>query len=138
MLKGSYISRRIARGRRFLDSKVITCLLPSELQTERVLITDELEALEDLHMFRATKVNSGIFEYVYASQFRVSIPCKNFVPIISRVDVITVDKARGKHKDEFPRLSKIFLDMAKQQIVRGKNLTTRQVGPVSIDSRQPC
>ncbi|KAF9458347.1 Spc7 kinetochore protein-domain-containing protein [Collybia nuda] len=90
-------------------------------------LKSELEALEDLHMFRATKVSSGTFEYVYASQFRVFIPCKNFVPVMSRVNVSGMEKACNKHKDHFPLLSKFLLDMAKQQIIHGGNLTTRQI-----------
>ncbi|RDB29117.1 hypothetical protein Hypma_015188 [Hypsizygus marmoreus] len=90
-------------------------------------LKDELEALEDLHMFRTTKVHGDLFEYVYASRFRVSIPCKNFVPVVKRVDVIRVDNARTKVKDNFPRLSDFLLHMAKEQIVRGENRTTRQI-----------
>jgi len=87
----------------------------------------ELEALEDLHMFRATKVNSDLFEYVYASQLRVSIPCRNFVPVAAHMEVTRLEKARSRFKDDLPRLSDFLLDMAKQQIVHGKNLAACQV-----------
>jgi kinetochore protein Spc7/SPC105 len=78
-------------------------------------------------MFRATKVNANLFEYVYASQLLVSIPCKNFLPIVKRVEVTRLEKARTRFKDDFPRLSNFLLDTAKQQIVHGKNLAVRQV-----------
>ena len=78
-------------------------------------------------MFRVIKVNSDLFEYVYASQLRVSIPCRNFFPIVAHVDVANSEPARSRFKDDFPRLTNFLLDMAKQQIVHGKNLTVRQV-----------
>jgi kinetochore protein Spc7/SPC105 len=78
-------------------------------------------------MFRTTKVNSNLFEYLYASQLRVSIPCSNFMPIVTRVEVTKLEPARSRFKDDFPRLSNFLLDMAKQQIVHGKGLGVRQV-----------
>ena len=82
-------------------------------------------------MFRVTKVNSNLFEYVYASQLRVSIPCRNFSPIITHVEVAKLEPARSRFKDDFPRLSNFLLDMAKQQVAHGKNLAVRQVSFLS-------
>lgn len=91
-------------------------------------ISEELEALEDLHMFHTTKVGSDLFEYVYASQLRVSIPCRNFIPLAARVEVAWLDKIRSRHKDDFPRLSNFFLDMSKQHVGHGgKGMVVRQV-----------
>jgi kinetochore protein Spc7/SPC105 len=90
-------------------------------------VAEELEALEDLHMFRTTKVNPDLFEYVYASQLRVSIPCRKFIPIVARVEVTKLEKARSRFKDGFPRLSDFLLDMAKQQVVHKKDLAVRDV-----------
>lgn len=78
-------------------------------------------------MFRATKVNSDLFEYVYASQLLVSIPCRNFMPMIARVEITRLEKAHPRFKDDFPRLSNFLVDMAKQQIVHRKSLAVRQV-----------
>jgi len=90
-------------------------------------LLEELEVLEDLHMFRVTKVGAEVFEYVFASRFQVSLPCTNFVPIVKRAEVTRLDKTRSKSKDMFPRLSDFLLDMAKEQIVHGNIQTTRQV-----------
>lgn len=92
-----------------------------------MLLPDELEALEDLHMFRTTKVSANHFEYVYASLFRITIPCAKFLPIVSRVDISRVDKTRSKIKDDFPRLSDFLLSAARRMIVEGEDLTVRQV-----------
>lgn len=77
-------------------------------------------------MFRATKVNADLFEYVYASQFRVSIPCNNFRPVVSKTDISRVDKTRTKFKDDFQRLSDFFLSSARQQTCQEGDLTIRQ------------
>ena len=87
----------------------------------------ELEALEDLHMFRISKVNSNLFEYVYSSLFQVSIPCKNFMPIVTKVNITYYGKPSSRYKDDFPRLSAFFLTSANQYITEGDDLTVREV-----------
>lgn len=87
----------------------------------------ELEALEDLHMFRITKVNSNLFEYVYSSLFHVSIPCKNFMPIVTKVNITYHGKQNSRYKDDFPRLSAFLLASANQYITDGDDLTVREV-----------
>ncbi|KAG6814029.1 hypothetical protein H0H92_003879 [Tricholoma furcatifolium] len=109
------------------DAQTALHLQKNSTRAEVFKLKDELESLEDLHMLRITKVNSEMFEYIYASQFRVSIPCKNYVPMHTRVDVTRMDKARTKVKDHFPRLSDFLLHMAKEEIVRGDARTTRQI-----------
>ncbi|TFK41287.1 Spc7 kinetochore protein-domain-containing protein [Crucibulum laeve] len=96
-------------------------------RSEVFKLKDELEALEDLHMFRATKVTSVMFEYIYASQFRVSIPCRNFLPILTKVDITLIDKTKSKYKDDSPRLSDYLLNSAKQMITDEDDMSVRQV-----------
>lgn len=91
------------------------------------LLLGELEALEDLHMFRITKVNSNLFEYVYSSLFQVSIPCKNFMPIVTKVNITYHGKPNSRYKDDFPRLSAFLLASANQYITEGDDLTVREV-----------
>ncbi|KAG6891055.1 hypothetical protein C0995_014144 [Termitomyces sp. Mi166 len=90
-------------------------------------LKDELESLEDLHMFRVTQVNADMFEYVYASQFRVTIPCKSYAPMTARVNVERLDRAKSGFKDNFPRLTDFLLRMAKEEIVQGGKRTARQI-----------
>ncbi|GLB36475.1 putative spc7 kinetochore protein [Lyophyllum shimeji] len=109
------------------DAQRVLHIQKNGTRAEVFKLKEELESLEDLHMFRVTRVDAEMFEYVYASLFLVSIPCKNFVPIVKRVDVTRVHKTRSKAKDNFPRLSDFLLLMAKEQVVRGENRTTRQI-----------
>lgn len=86
-------------------------------------------------MFRATKVLPEQFEYEYASQFLVTIPCRNFVPTGAKVNISRLKPSRSL-PDDFPVLSRYFLDNAAQQIPKGKGITTRQVSalPRFLDS----
>ncbi|KAF8898451.1 Spc7 kinetochore protein-domain-containing protein [Infundibulicybe gibba] len=90
-------------------------------------LKDELEALEDLHKFHISQVSSELFEYVYASQFCVTIPCKNFIPVPTQVDIKQVGNAQAATKDEFPHLSNFLLEMAKRQIVEGGPQSLRDI-----------
>ncbi len=88
---------------------------------------EELEGLEDLHMFRATRISPDLFQYVYNSQFCVTIPCQNFVPIVTQVNITRMKDSRLRYKDRFPTLSNFWLETAKQQIIEGEDLALRQV-----------
>jgi hypothetical protein len=79
-------------------------------------------------MFRITTVRSDLFEFVYASQFRVSVPCVQFKPIVDQVDICQVEGTKTKFKDAYPDLSALWLRTAQDHIVRGRELTTGQVG----------
>src|SRR5271163_1337079 len=87
----------------------------------------ELEALEELHMFRATKVNADLFEYVYASLFHVSIPCKKFIPTPSTISITRFRKASTRYKDDFPKLSAFLLKTAQWLVSEGDEATVREV-----------
>lgn len=97
----------------------------------------ELEALEELHMFRITKVNADLFEYVYASLFHVSIPCKNFIPTLSAVSITRFNKASTRYKDDFPKLSAFLLKTAQWLISEGDETTVREVSTNIITSFSP-
>ncbi|KAF9568515.1 hypothetical protein CPC08DRAFT_625217 [Agrocybe pediades] len=83
----------------------------------------ELEVLEDLHMCRITKVNSKLFEYVYASLFHVSIPCDGFIPNMTKVNITRYGKQSTRYKDDFPQLSAFLLNAANLLITEGDQVT---------------
>ncbi|KAI0706070.1 Spc7 kinetochore protein-domain-containing protein [Cytidiella melzeri] len=74
-------------------------------------LKDELEALEDLHLWRATKLDANLKEFVYASRIHVSIPCVAHQPDVSRLRVQRT-KASREERDEFPELSGLMLTSA--------------------------
>ena len=72
---------------------------------------DKLEAIQDLHMWKATKINSGMAQFLYAGRFSVSIPCVDFFPIASGVTIDRLPLAK-KRRDPFPALSDLTLQAA--------------------------
>ncbi|KAJ7596756.1 Spc7 kinetochore protein-domain-containing protein [Mycena floridula] len=107
-------------------------------RSEVFRMRDELETLEDLHMFRATKVTSQLFEYIYASQFRVSIPCQKFEPRLDQVTITTLASARARVKDDFPILSKFFLAAAIDRIRKLRGANIREVVQTLSDYWSSC
>ena len=78
-------------------------------------------------MFRITKVNADLFEFVYASLFHVSIPCKNFIPTVSHINITRFGKASTRYKDDFPKLSAFLLKTAQWLVSEGDAMTVREV-----------
>ncbi|KAK7029013.1 hypothetical protein VNI00_014723 [Paramarasmius palmivorus] len=105
---------------------------------EVLRLKDELEALEKLHMFRVCRVSANVFEYIHASRFRVTIPCKNYLPLVEKVEIVRVPDARSKFKDDFPRLSDFFLAGAKQMIHEAEVTSTRQIVHLLSDYWSSC
>ncbi|KAH7927412.1 hypothetical protein BV22DRAFT_1061133 [Leucogyrophana mollusca] len=91
-------------------------------------LQDELEALQNLHMWRATKVHPDMFEFIYASSYCVSIPCIKFRPVVEEIEVKRVEKAKTKYKDAFPVLSELMLRTAKHLISTStEDLNVREI-----------
>ncbi|KAJ7823569.1 Spc7 kinetochore protein-domain-containing protein [Mycena olivaceomarginata] len=118
------------------DANRILHIQKNSTHAELSRLKEELNNLQDLHMFRATKVLPELFEYEYASQFRVSVPCRNFAPITANIEISRLQSSRSL-PDDFPVLSKYFLDNAARQIPKGK-ITTRQVVESLVDYWSAC
>lgn len=78
-------------------------------------------------MFRTTKVNPDLFEYIYASLFHVSIPCKKYIPDPSRISITRYGKASTRYRDDFPKLSAFLLKTAQRLVSEGGEMTVREV-----------
>lgn len=90
-------------------------------------LADELEAVQNLHMMAITKVQPNLFEFVYASCYRVFVPCAQYRPLVGDIRIEKVPDAREKYKEAFPVLSSIMLRTAKELINRRADLDIRQV-----------
>ena len=89
--------------------------------------SDQLEFLEEIHMLKVTKTNADLFEFVYACQFRVSIPCVAFKPVLRDIQIQEVPEAKTKVKDAYPELGSFWLRVAREQIANGPDRTKSQV-----------
>jgi hypothetical protein len=82
-------------------------------------------------MWRTTKVDPKLFEFIYRDYFRVTIPCVKFKPVMSKVDITRLDNVKLKFKDAYPRLSSFLLRMAKQLIVTfPRDMSTPEVSAI--------
>lgn len=79
---------------------------------------DELASLEDLHLWRATKIQPDLLEFIYASTYKVSIPCLKFQPLVEQLDVKRLDSVKTKVKDAFPHLTDFMSRMATQRVAQ--------------------
>lgn len=120
-----------------LKGKAAHPISPKRLSLFFSLLSDELEALEDLHMCHIVKVSADLFEYTYSSLFLVSIPCKNFMPIVAKVNITRLGKLNTRYKDDFPKLSAFLLAAARELIAQGDDMTVREVRCSPLLAVQP-
>ncbi|KAK7064607.1 Spc7 domain-containing protein, partial [Favolaschia claudopus] len=119
------------------DGNRILHIQKNSTHAELSRLKDELSGLQDLHMFHATQVRPELFQYEYASQFLVTIPCRNFKPLSPNVEISRLQSSRSL-PDDFPALSRYFLDNAARQIPEGKTATCRQVVESLSDYWSAC
>jgi kinetochore protein Spc7/SPC105 len=96
---------------------------------------DELELLESLHMWRSTRVEPTLFEFIYHEFYRVSVPCTDYKPIPGRIDIRLWERSMLRFKDQWPQLSAYWLRVANERVARSgassaeKALTVPEVRP---------
>jgi kinetochore protein Spc7/SPC105 len=88
---------------------------------------DELEALQDLYMFKALRVTPDVFEYVLATQYQVTIPCNDFVPRNDLIGARYLPSAKAKFKDDYPRLTSFFVDSLQHRIRHSRAVSIKQI-----------
>ena len=127
--RGLYKSKTTAPKRRSSDSKVCPggCFSSPNIEATFVSPLDKLELIQNLHLWKATKISAAMAQFLYAGRFSVSIPSVNFVPIVSRV---TIDRLPipGQRQDPFPALSDLTLQTAVKWVrSMGDATTNREV-----------
>ncbi|KAJ7071434.1 Spc7 kinetochore protein-domain-containing protein [Mycena amicta] len=121
----------IAEANRFLHVQ------QNSTHAELTRLKEEIELLQDLHMLRITKVVPELFEYEYAAQLKVSIPCRDFAPVPSKVKITRLEK-RQPQLDDFPELTKYFFDDATRHIPQGESVSARRIVASLSDYWSSC
>ncbi|KAH9853039.1 Spc7 kinetochore protein-domain-containing protein [Lenzites betulinus] len=75
-------------------------------------LKDELEALQDLHLWRAVTHTSVLVELTYASKYQVSLPCKNYKPILAQATISRTKQSKLKERDAFPQFTDLVVKTA--------------------------
>ncbi|KAF9821806.1 hypothetical protein IEO21_00236 [Rhodonia placenta] len=83
---------------------------------EVIKLRDELEALQDLHLWRTTKLSADVVEFIYASRYQVTIPCIMHKPIANKVSISRARDSRTRERDTFPRFTDLALLTAQQMV----------------------
>lgn len=78
---------------------------------------------------RIVHVTSNLFEFDYASQIRVSIPCNDFVPLVGDIIMHKLDSAKMSFQDPFPALGDHLLRAAVKHVASSRSQTISQVWP---------
>ncbi|EIW86479.1 hypothetical protein CONPUDRAFT_45562 [Coniophora puteana RWD-64-598 SS2] len=108
-------------------------------RAEVLRLQDELTALQTLHTWKASKIAPDMFEFIYASTYRVSVPCVKFRPLVNDVEIIRLDEAKTKYKDPFPALSPLSLDTARRLVhTLDKDVGVRQIVELLGDYWTSC
>ncbi|KAI0359036.1 hypothetical protein OH77DRAFT_1509753 [Trametes cingulata] len=80
-------------------------------------LKDELEALQDLHLWRPVKHTRDLVEFIYASKYQVSLPCRDYKPIPGKANVVRTQQAKLKERDAFPQFTDLVVRTARSLIV---------------------
>ena len=105
---------RISRPADSLDYVLIFC-------------AEELEALQELHMWRLTKLDPSLAEFIYDSRYIVQIPCMKFHPVLAKLSIKTVKGLKLRERDPFPQLSRLALEGAQYLATSAGDAGIRQV-----------
>ena len=98
------------------------------LGTTNSCILDELEALEDLHLWHLAKLSPDLVEFIYGSKYRVEIPCSGYVPICSQIKVVKTEQSKLKERDSFPAFTELIIRTARSLVTDAQEkLTLKQV-----------
>ncbi|KAJ3547716.1 hypothetical protein NM688_g5373 [Phlebia brevispora] len=73
-------------------------------------LREELDALQDLHLWRSIKLQPDLIELEYASRYTVSIPCANFRPKVAQLTISRTKGSKLRERDPFPQLTQLMLD----------------------------
>ncbi|EGO18924.1 hypothetical protein SERLADRAFT_479987 [Serpula lacrymans var. lacrymans S7.9] len=100
----------------------------SSTRFEVYRLKDELEAMQDLHKWRITKVHSDLLEVIYTSTYRVSIPCAKHQPLLEAVKIEPVESSMTSTKHSFPALNALMLRTAQQLVsTLGEGCNVRKI-----------
>ena len=96
-----------------------------------LLTAAELDALEQINLWRVAKVGPQLFDLVYASLFRVTVPCEKFSPIFPKIEITRTKVPPPRFRDHFPIFTDTTMRVAQQRARSMQNLGVKHVRPIS-------
>ncbi|KAF8499454.1 Spc7 kinetochore protein-domain-containing protein [Gautieria morchelliformis] len=90
-------------------------------------LRDELNNLQDLHLWRAVQLSAEMVEFVYDSKYRVSIPCRRYSPIPETLDIVPFED-QSHISDDFPLVTELMYRIARRRAIQSHDkLTLRMI-----------
>jgi kinetochore protein Spc7/SPC105 len=85
------------------------------------MLLAELEALEDLHLWRTLKLSPGLVEFLYAARYHVSVLCTNFHPDFSKITVVQTNESKLKERDPFLAFTRLMVESTSHVLAEGQD-----------------
>ncbi|KAL7285776.1 hypothetical protein ACG7TL_000885 [Trametes sanguinea] len=110
------------------QAKHVIHIQKESTSSEVFRLKDELEALCDLHLWRPLKHTANLIEFVYASKYHVSLPCKNYKPVLQQATIMRTKQAKLKERDAFPHFTDLIIRTARSLLTESdEKLEIKQV-----------
>jgi hypothetical protein len=87
----------------------------------------ELASLEELHLWHISRAQPDLFEFVYASRFRVHVPCVGFKPLKNQIRITKTKEMLLGRKDQFPRFTDLMIQVGEQRFVSFPDVGIKKV-----------
>jgi len=110
------------------DCERIIQIQKNSTKEEVFQLKEKLDALQELHLWRATRIAPDMTQFTYAARYTVSIPCIRFKPVPSKVTISRLAPPLHKRRDPYPHLSDLTLHTAQARVSAMKGgITNRQI-----------
>ena len=76
--------------------------------------------MEDLHLWHLSKLSSDLVELVYASKYHLVMPCTNYTPVRSQVQIQRTEQSKLKERDPFPAFTELTVKTARSLVADSK------------------
>lgn len=74
------------------------------------------------------KHTANLIEFVYASKYHVSLPCKNYKPVLQQATIMRTKQAKLKERDAFPHFTDLIIRTARSLLTESdEKLEIKQV-----------
>ncbi|CDO75877.1 hypothetical protein BN946_scf184672.g10 [Trametes cinnabarina] len=98
------------------QAKHVIHIQKESTSSEVFRLKDELEALQDLHLWQPLKHTADLVDFVYASKYHVSLPCRKYKPILGQTTITRTKQAKLKERDAFPHFTDLIVRTARTLI----------------------
>lgn len=109
------------------ESKRLIDIQNNSTEAEAFKLKAELDALEQINLWRVAKVGPQLFDLVYASLFRVTVPCEKFSPIFPKIEITRTKVPPPRFRDHFPIFTDTTMRVAQQRARSMQNLGVKHV-----------